>query len=403
MCYLRKTFKKDQKLKNMKHLLIIIVSAWFITACQQNSKDYEITGTLENAQEGMLLLKQMNLNELEVIDSTTIDPNGAFVFTGTIESPNFFLIEKDRSNYLTLIVHPGDRVQITANAEDMVNNYTVSGSEDSRLLQEFTGRMMTAIEELTEMGKIYRDSIDSPSLPAMIEEFDQRSEEIGNELRDYTIAFINDNSESLVSMIALYQQLAPRQYILDPMADFEYYARVDSILYAMYPESDPVRTLHEHVADLHERKQMESYRASFLGVGSRPPEISLPDPSGDTLRLSDTRGKIVLLDFWAAWCPPCREESPNLVENYNKYHDQGFEIFQVSLDRTKEAWLAGIEEDNLQQWLHVSDLQYWNSSVVAQYNLESIPASYLLDRDGKIIASNLRGSQLGEKLKEIFE
>jgi len=386
----------------MKHFMIIIVTAWFITACQSNNTGYEIAGTLEHATEGTLILKKMNLNDLEVIDSTTIDPGGTFLFQGSIETPNFFLIERDRSNYITLIVHPGDRIQVSADANDMVNNYKVNGSKDSELLQEFTGKMMTAIQELTEMGRVYRDSIDSPGLPALVEQFDKRSEEIGDELRAYTIAFIEDNQESLVSMIALYQQLAPRQYILDPMADFEYYARIDSILYALYPESDPVKTLHDHVADLNERKLVENYRNSYLGVGFVPPDIVLPNPDGDSLRLSDTRGKIVLLDFWAAWCTPCRYENPNLVENYDKYHDKGFEIFQVSLDRTKEAWLTGIEEDELHRWIHVSDLKYWESSVVSQYNLESIPASYLLDRDGKIIASNLRGEQLGEKLMEIF-
>ena len=147
----------------------------------------------------------------------------------------------------------------------------------------------------------------------------------------------------------------------------------------------------------------EAARQAQTGIGAIAPEIALPNPEGDTVKLSSTRGQYVLLDFWAAWCPPCRTENPNLVELYKKYNPKGFEIFQVSLDQTREAWLNGIREDKLGDWIHVSDLQYWSSSVVPLYGLESIPANYLLDTDGRIMASNLRGEALTKKLAEIFE
>jgi thiol-disulfide isomerase/thioredoxin len=133
-----------------------------------------------------------------------------------------------------------------------------------------------------------------------------------------------------------------------------------------------------------------------------PPEITLPDPTGTEVSLSSTRGSVVLLDFWAGWCPPCRAENPNLVKAYDKFHDKGFEIFQVSLDQDRDVWLDAIEDDKLGRWYHVSDLLYWKSEVVSLYGIESIPTNYLLDRDGKVIASNLRGEALNEKLEEIF-
>jgi len=118
--------------------------------------------------------------------------------------------------------------------------------------------------------------------------------------------------------------------------------------------------------------------------------------------LSSTRGSIVLLDFWASWCKPCRDENPNLVKAYDLYHDNGFQIFQVSLDKTREAWLKGIQNDHLERWIHVSDIKYWNSSIVPIYNIEQIPYNFLLDREGRIIGSNLRGEMLQKKLAELF-
>ena len=136
-------------------------------------------------------------------------------------------------------------------------------------------------------------------------------------------------------------------------------------------------------------------------MGTIAPDFTMNNPEGKPIQLSSLRGKVVMIDFWASWCGPCRQENPNVVRLYQQYHEKGFEIIGVSLDRTKEDWVKAIQDDKL-TWIHVSDLQYWQNAAALLYSVKLIPQSYLLDKEGKIIAKGLRNEQLDKKLKELF-
>lgn len=245
-------------------------------------------------------------------------------------------------------------------------------------------------------------NVESPNLPKVMESLDSLAQIYLNEINIYTKNYIDNHLNSLVSLVALYQQVAPSVYVLNPTKDVDYFVKVDSSLSKLYPEYEPVTTLHQQLQEMLQNMRGDNEDTPEAGIGKVAPEISLPSPEGDTIKLSSTRGSVVLLDFWASWCAPCRKENPNLVKAYNLYNKKGFTIFQVSLDKTKDAWVKGIQDDQLGRWTHVSDIQYWNSVVVPLYKIESIPTNFLLDKDGRIIASNLRGEQLQTKLAELF-
>lgn len=385
-----------------RKLFFFLIAIILIAACKNNS--VQISGTLTNHAKGAyVFLDELKANDLSTVDSAVISDNGTFNFKMDIKNPAFYLVKTSDNSFLTMLVEPGQKVTLKAKFDSLNYPLSVTGSKGTELMTEYNANLRKTINKLTNLNNIYMQNAENPSLPKIIESLDSLAKVYLTEINIYTKNYIDQNLSSLVCLVALYQQVAPNVYVLNPSEDMKYFIKVDSSLFSMYPEYEPVTMLHSQVKEFIAGMPADSKIAPVTGGGAEAPEISLPTPNGDTIKLSSTRGSIVLLDFWAAWCAPCRMENPNLVKAYDAYHKKGFEIFQVSLDKTKEAWMKGIKDDKLERWIHVSDIQYWNSVVVPLYKIESIPTNLLLDKDGKIIASNLRGEKLQEKLAEIFK
>lgn len=384
--------------------LNLILITLFVVLSGCGDKSFVINGTLMNSEPGTFVyLDRLGATSIEGVDTAAVDETGNFRLSYKSSSPAFYLIRTSNESFITTMIEPGEKITIKAQADSLNFPYELAGSPGTQLILDYNNRLQETLAQLGELNQVYSDNIDSPDLESIMNDLDTRAREILKQMNEYTKNYIDDNLTSLVTLMALYQQVVPEVYVLNPEEDIDYFVKVDSALFSMFPDYEPVATLHEQIATLVNSMGGEIMGDSSTGTGAVAPEITLPGTDGVEKSLSSTRGNIVLLDFWAAWCPPCRMENPNLVKAYEKYHSKGFDIFQVSLDKDHESWIKGIEEDNLGKWHHVSDLKYWESSVVSLYGIQGIPTNYLLDEDGRIIGSNLRGEALNDRLEELFK
>jgi peroxiredoxin len=385
----------------MKNLWFIALVLFLFQSCGSGSNQFVIEGQLENATNEKVYLIELKTNGINKVDSVQLKEDGKFEFTGYTPTAKFFVVRTNPKNSVTLIAEPDDKITLKGDARNLGENYTVSGSEGSREIMKLRKKLETTIASLDSLGRIYQNNQNKEGAEKLRNRLNKESRRLVEEQKDYTKNFIDNNINSLASLMALYQQIGPRSYVLNPRDDFSYFKKVDSALMENYPNSEPVKSLHSQLQKIKERMDSEKASKEKLAIGKKAPEIALPNPEGDTVRLSSLRGNYVLLDFWASWCKPCRVENPNLVKNYNNFKDEDFEIYQVSLDRNRSDWVNAIEKDNL-DWYHVSDLKFWNSAAAQKYNIRSIPANFLLNKQGEIIAKDLRGDDLGARLRKVF-
>ncbi|MFN4082194.1 MAG: redoxin family protein [Bacteroidia bacterium] len=368
----------------MKKLFYLLSSIIILGSCQnKNTKDesgFVVNGTIKNASNTQISLQEITTTGLILLDTTTIAADGSFKLNGTLTEKTFCTIRLPQGD-IVLLVDTASRLTIEADASNL-QEYTVAGSqenEDLRRLFVLNTGFMKAAQNIENRFSINQDEV--PSI-----EVQNKIREAFDSLQQAHQTAIKDFAKSITSSLVPY---FATNFLL-PESDYAYLKLIDDMLYPTFNNSKYASALHTRVLDLKK-----------TAIGEEAPEIVLSDPFGKMVSLSSLRGKVVLIDFWASWCGPCRRENPNVVKVYNKYKNKGFDILGVSLDDNRDAWIKAINDDKL-LWNHVSDLMKWNSSVVKLYNIEGIPLTVLVDRDGKIIDKNLRGEALDKKLAEIF-
>ncbi len=367
-------------LKFLIPVLLVGVIACSATGNEQTQEGIHIKGIVQNPKEGLILLKEITKTSYNTIDTIALadDNSFEFWFNGT---PGFYRLDFFGAQALTLILDKND-LELVVDGANPRGSYEVKGSPEYDQIMQFNQAQQTRFgarenEINQKYGLAKQNGDEATASQAQQEYMDLLAEK--EKLTIETIKVIGPN-------LASFQLISS----LDKDRNFAFVDSMATVLSNAYPSMVFIQDL---------VKQMEKARATAVGVEA--PEIALPTPEGEVLALSSLRGQVVLVDFWAQWCKPCRLENPNVVRAYKKYHDKGFTVYSVSLDRTKEKWLQAIEEDGL-TWHHVSDLKYFNSEAARTYGINAIPFSILLDRKGVIVAKNLRGAALERELEKLF-
>ena len=359
----------------IKQLSLIVLIAIAFTACKPKDS-FTIDGTFHNpeAAKKVFLYGMLNSN-MVAIDSTNLSEKGEFKFIRKTPSVDFFRVSVGNHEFM-LIAKNGDDIKLEADLADKTMAYKISGANEVDKLSELNAIRNTFSKQVEKLQADFEAKVakQPQDRATVLESMKPQYQSYINQLNDQILKFAKDNKGTLASFYAM-NTLSPQEF-----------------------ESELVKFADEVKEDIKGNatvdafvKQMALLKA--VQVGQVAPEFTINTAEGKPVSLSGYKGKYVLVDFWASWCQPCRQENPNVVKVYNKYKAKNFDIIGISLDTDKAAWLGAVKADGL-TWTHVSELKDFNGETVKKYQVQAIPTSYLIDPTGKIVAKNLRGEEL---------
>ncbi|MEA5404934.1 TlpA disulfide reductase family protein [Arcicella sp. DC2W] len=374
-------------------LIVLFVLVNIYTFAQ--TKTVVITGKVMNVvPDKKVLLQEINGRGTAVtIDSAQVAADKSFKFNSKIpDGGGYYLVNffgMNLSQKVLLILEGGENINLVADGMDTPakrGSFQLTGNSKNI---EYFNRILKISQELQTKVESWNIQVTA----AQAKKDNATIQRIQNEFQAAQEVNINKIKVLIPEMGTNLVALWTAGNFLNPENDTETLLQV----------AEKFKTEKGNSPNVHIKTFLQQVmRLKGVNVGSEAPEIAMKTPDDKVLALSSLRGKYVLLDFWASWCGPCRRENPNVVRMYNKFKDKNFDIFSVSLDQEKDSWLKAIEKDGM-TWKHVSDLQYWNSAAAVAYGVQGIPATFLLDKEGKIIAKNLRGEELERKLEEILK
>jgi len=370
-----------------------------ILSCSRGEK-VEISGVIENpGEKSVLYLDEQGIGEIRKIDSVRVKKDGSFRLKDRIEYPTFYNLHTGNQQIIPLLLTPGTSAEIHADMQNFVNGYEIEGSAESRYLQEMNRTLAVTKRRVDSVQKILQENPDAG------EEFTQEMAaayaEIIKGQRRYSIQFILEHISSMASIYALYQKIDDNNFVLNDNRDIQLVKITSQSLDTIWPGSEHVQALKRDAANLEENLYSQRWKQVVESVESTFPDIRLPDPDGDTIALSSLKGKVILLSFWASWDQASVSHNLPLKGIYDQYHSRGLEIYQVSFDSEREAWVNAIQYDEL-PWINVSELSYPESSVASIYNLDELPVVFLIDRKGEIVGKNFNRIDLDRNIQRLL-
>jgi len=380
------------KQRTMKKSLFGIVAIGFLMACNQNPKGYVVEGTLRGDLEDgtKVFLRKQGENRQPVDVDTATTLAGKFTFTGEAAVPELHYIFLENAMGYSAIILENGTIEISAHM-DSLGLSKLEGTLQNDIFTDYLKKS----KEISEQAKSIQQDMQNATRikdTATVVSLRDEMAELQEEYKQFELTYIEEHPEGLISALLIDRAMGSR------ILSSEETQKLYNGLSPEIKETKVAKSILERLEALKERNE----RQKSTSIGSKAPNFSAPTPNGEELALNDALGKVTLVDFWAAWCKPCRIENPNVVKVYEKYHDKGLNIVGVSLDKTKEAWEKAIEDDGL-TWNHVSNLAYFEDEIARLYGVDAIPAAFLLDENGVIIAKNLRGPALEEKVAELLQ
>ncbi len=371
----------------MRRIIGLFITVLLIGCNTDSGDNFALNGNAFGFDDGteVYVMEFDSKNQPSPVDTLTVN-NGKFTASYP-KSDETDLMMLRVSGINANIIFFAENEDLTANVyKDSIASSFVAGSKQNELYNEYNQEIVEISARKLAINKAYKQAqIEQDGI--MVAELRDENTKLTAQERAFKRDFVNNNSNTLFGIMLLSEMFNREEITTN-----ETKAILDKLSPKM-ASSDLVTTLK---ATIEAKKKAE--------VGGVAPNFSAPDPNGDMLSLNDALGKYTIIDFWASWCRPCRMENPNVVKVYNKYHDKGLNIISVSLDKSgqKARWLKAIEDDKM-DWYHVSNLKFWQDPIARQYNVRSIPATFLLDDQGRIIDKNLRGKALENKIASLLD
>jgi len=377
----------------MKKTILLLVSIIVCYSCNTEEplppNSYEISGTAKGVVNGLRAYIHSVENNRQVTIDTAIIMNEAFTFQGKIANPSIKTISINSIQGSLPFVLESGKTEINI-SKDSLYYSKVKGSKNNDDYNLYKSEYKKRAQVIDNLNTEYRNASDQESRNKIVE----KARKITTELQEFSMEFIANNPSSDFSLLLLETQ------ITNPDINLEKLKSNYTALQTVINKNAAFKSIGAKI-----KSEITIIEASAnLNVGKIAPNFTAPSIDGEMISLNDIKGKATIVEFWASWCGPCRRENPNIVRVYEKYKDKGLEIIGVSLDRPghKERWQKAIEDDNL-NWHHVGSLQYFNDPVARMYNINSIPASFILDEEGKIVAKKLRGKALEEQISKMLD
>lgn len=379
-------------MKNIILIAVIALSGLYINA---QSKTIALTGNIKKSANKKVYINSFKNNKMIPLDSAVINKKGKFKLNFSIPpEKEFYSLSLSPKNYALLILdsaNTSSKITFNSNSSLITKDYEITGSKESKDVLDFTTIVNNFQKELNQLKKDYNhpDSVNVAQI---------KQQELYKGFMDKRNAFVDQHLGSLALLITT--------SYFNPQTELNWYKKIEQGLAKSAPNSSYHQSIKFQIQQIEAASKAKNTPPQAVqqdqNIGKQFTELDFTSPTGKIITMESLKGNYVLVDFWASWCKPCRMENPNVVKLYNKYKDSGFTVYSVSLDTDKNRWINAISQDHLDWPNHVSDLKGWRTEATKVYQFRGIPYTMLVDKEGKIIATKLRGQQLEQQLQSIF-